>query len=234
VRISGKGSAAGFAVHVLTATGAVCGLFALHYAAAEAWATSFLWLGIAAVVDAADGPIARKISVETMLPRFSGVRLDLVVDYLNYCVVPAFIVAQSGIAGEGRGLITGAIILLSSLFHFADLESKTDDGFFVGFPAIWNVVCLYFFVFETGPVLTCLAITLLATLTFLPIAWVHPLRVRQWRPATLVLVLAWSGAAVYETLMGFPQTFVARAVFATVAVYIVVTGVRRTARGIEN
>jgi phosphatidylserine synthase len=32
----------------------------------------------------------------------------------------------------------------SSLFHFSDTESKTDDYCFVGFPAIWNVVALLF------------------------------------------------------------------------------------------
>ena len=106
---------------------------------------SFLWLGVAAFIDVIDGPLARKVKVEQLLPRFSGARLDLVVDYLNFCVVPAFIIMESKLAGEGYGLFSGAVILLSSLFHFADIYSKTEDGFFVGFPTLWNVVCLYFF-----------------------------------------------------------------------------------------
>jgi phosphatidylcholine synthase len=49
----------------------------------------FVWLGGALIVDAADGPLARKLEVKTVLPRFSGERLDLIVDYLTYVAVPA-------------------------------------------------------------------------------------------------------------------------------------------------
>lgn len=219
---------AGIAVHILTASGAVCGLIALHHAAAQDWAAAFLWLGAAAVVDALDGPIARKISIEQVLPRFSGARLDLVVDYLNYCAVPAYIVMESGRAGEGGGLLAGAIIVLSSLFHFADLQSKTEDGFFVGFPAIWNAVCLYFFVFDTGPSLTLGVIIVLATLTLVPVKWIHPFRVARRRFPTVIVVLIWSAAALYETVQAFPGTHAVRIIFAMTALYLIALGLART------
>ena len=41
--------------------------------------------------------------------------------------------------------------MMSSLFHLADQDSKTKEGYFVGFPAIWNVVCLYLFAFMPHP-----------------------------------------------------------------------------------
>ena len=44
----------GIAVHLLTASGAVCGLIALHHAAAHDWAHSLLWRGAAAILDAID------------------------------------------------------------------------------------------------------------------------------------------------------------------------------------
>jgi len=218
----------GIAVHLLTASGAVCGLIALHHAAAHDWAQSFLWLGAAAIIDTLDGPIARRVQVETSLPRFSGARLDLVVDYFNYCGVPAFIVMESGIAGAGFGILAGAIILLSSLFHFSDLQAKTDDGFFVGFPAIWNIVCLYFFVFASGPAATLLVIFALAVATFVPVKWVHPVRVRRFRIPTAIITLLWSGAALYEVLNVFPGSFAAKAIFSFAAVYLLVIGFSRT------
>ena len=46
------------------------------------------------------------------------------------------------------GLLLASLILMSSLFHFSDTESKTDDYCFVGFPAIWNVVAFYIFAFD--------------------------------------------------------------------------------------
>ncbi len=219
---------AAYAVHLLTASGAVCGLVALDYAAAENWRMSFVWLGIAMVIDAIDGPIARRVQVDKVLPRFSGATLDLVVDYLTYCVVPAFILIQSGRIGETLAPIAGAIILLTSLFHFADLKSKTEDGFFVGFPAIWNVVCLYVFVFNVEANVVLPVIVILAGATLIPIKWVHPVRSKWWRAPTLVIVFFWSLAALYEVVLNFPGTPTVRVIFAIAAVYLVAIGAART------
>ena len=219
---------AGVAVHVFTASGAICGVMALHHAASQEWAAAFIWLGVAAIIDGVDGPVARWLDVEKILPRFSGVRLDLVVDYLNYCVVPAFILMRSGIAGDTGGIIVAAVIVLSSLFHFADNESKTDDGFFVGFPALWNVVVLYFFVFDCSPAATIAATLFLAAATFVPLKWVHPIRVVRWRPMTVAVTIAWLGAAAYEVFEKFPGILPTRTVFAVAAVYLIVVGLDRS------
>lgn len=218
----------GFAVHILTASGAVCGLIALHHAVDHEWKQVFLWLGVAAIIDAVDGPLARKVQVEQSLPRFSGARLDLVVDYFNYCVLPAFIVWESGLAGESFGLFAGAVILLSSLFHFADSNSKTKDGFFVGFPALWNVVCLYFFVFDPGSALVLATILALAAATFIPIKWVHPVRVQRWRGLTMAITLVWAVAALHEVIKNFPGTQLMQVILAIAAAYFLAIGVSRT------
>jgi phosphatidylserine synthase len=60
--------------------------------------------------------------------------------------VPAFALSQSDLLSEAFRLPAGIAVILSSLFHLADQESKTKDGYLVGFPTIWNVVCLYLFV----------------------------------------------------------------------------------------
>src|SRR5271165_5788239 len=73
-----------FSVHVLTAAGAACALLALIAAAAGQWAVMFAWLGLALIVDAADGPLARRLEVARTLPRWSGETLDLVVDFTTY------------------------------------------------------------------------------------------------------------------------------------------------------
>lgn len=222
---------AGVAVHILTASGAICGLIALRHAAGHEWMQAFLWLGAAAIIDAVDGPIARKVRVELILPRFSGARLDLVVDYFNFCAVPAFIVLESGVAGTNFGLVAGAAILLSSLFHFADLESKTNDGFFVGFPALWNVVCLYFFVFDLGPAATFPVILALAAATFVPVKWVHPVRVQRWRGLNLAITLIWAAAALHEVIQDFPGSLLGQAIFILTALYFLAIGVFRTLLG---
>src|SRR6266699_2764950 len=55
---------AGFCIHVLTASGAACALLALMAAVEAKWAAMFAWLGVALVVDAIDGPLARGLLPE--------------------------------------------------------------------------------------------------------------------------------------------------------------------------
>ena len=142
----------------------------------------FLWLGAALLIDGLDGPLARRLTVGRRLPRFSGERLDLVIDYLTYVFIPALALWQAGVLAGALGLALVAGILVSSLFHFADLESKAEDNSFVGFPAIWNLVAFYLFAFDAGPAAAALVAGAGIVLTFVPWRWVHPLRVRAWRP----------------------------------------------------
>ena len=219
------------AVHVLTATGAAFGLFALLSVCEGAWAIAFVWLGVALFVDGIDGPLARMADVKRVLPRFSGEELDHLVDYLTYVTVPAFMVARADLVPESLRLPLAALIMLVSLYHFSDTESKTADGYFVGFPAIWNVVVLYCFVLDTPPVLSAAIIAVCAVFTFIPLTWVHPVRVRRLRILTLILVSAWAIAAVSAILRGFPGTVMDQAIFAVAAVYMIAVGFSASAGG---
>src|SRR6476646_6330878 len=139
------------AVHLRTATGAAFALLALVAAAQADWRWMFIWLGVALIVDSIDGPLARRFSVTRVLPRWSGERLDLIVDFLTYVMVPAFALSQADLLPPPWRFPAGIAIVVSSLFHRADQESKTKEGYFVGFPAIWNVVGLYLFAFQPSP-----------------------------------------------------------------------------------
>src|SRR3979411_1688219 len=79
--------AAAFSVHILTALGAGIALIALLEAVREHWAAMFGWLGAALVLDALDGPIARRLDVARVLPNWAG---D-VVDLLVACVTHGFV-----------------------------------------------------------------------------------------------------------------------------------------------
>ncbi len=57
-------------VHVLTASGAVLALLALRAVHQSDWQMMFVWLGAALIVDAVDGPLARRLSVATVLAAF--------------------------------------------------------------------------------------------------------------------------------------------------------------------
>jgi len=220
-----------FAVHTFTAVGAVLGFLALLAAIARDWDGAFLWLGVALIVDTLDGPMARAIGVKKRLPRFSGERLDLVVDYLTYVLIPTYIIYAAQLMPVGLHLATAIIILLSSLFHFADRESKTDDGFFVGFPALWNIVALYFFVFPVPKMLAFTIVLILAALTFSPLKWVHPIRAPRWRALTLFVVTMWSIAVTVLLIRGFPASTVTQVILAISIIYVVGVGLIRSSHG---
>ena len=192
-------------VHLLTATGAVLALFALRAVETHDWQMMFVWLGIALVVDAIDGPLARWVGVKEVLPRFSGERLDLIVDYLAYVVVPAFALTEATLLPEGTRVPAAIAILLSSLFHVADLKSKTEEGYFVGFPAIWNIVLLYLFVLEPAPLVSLLIVAFFVAFTFVPLLAVHPFRVERLRPLSCLVTLVWTGTAAIAVANPFPS-----------------------------
>jgi len=216
------------AVHVLTASGAVFGFFALVATARGAWEEAFLWLGVALIVDGLDGPLARYFDVKNTLPRISGEALDLVIDYLTYVIAPAFMIYRADLVPEGFAGLAASAIMLSSLFHFADNASKTSDGFFVGFPALWNLFVLYAFVLAPAPELVLAGVALFSVLTFVPLKWGHPVRARALRWMTFAVTLVWSVAAVIALLRGFPGDLATQAIFVFAAVYYLALTITRS------
>lgn len=226
-RIAGLAAAG---VHLFTALGAVCGLLAALAAFDGAWERMFGWLGLALFIDGIDGSFARMTRVEERLPRFSGERLDLVIDYVTYVFVPALALVRAGFLDGPIGLALAAAILLSSLFHFSDLASKGDDYSFVGFPAVWNLVAFYFFALATPPWLAWAVVTVCVVLTFIPMHWVHPFRVVRLRLVTLGVTLAWAIAAIAAVVHGFPGSLWSQLVLLGAAAYLVALTLVRSLR----
>src|SRR3984885_13064518 len=180
--------AAAFSVHIFTALGAGLALLALLEAVREHWAAMFGWLGVALVVDALDGPIARRLDVARVLPNWSGEVLDLVVDFVTYVFVPAYAITASGLLLPLAAPLLGAGIVVSGALYFADRRMKTSDNHFRGFPALWNGAAFYLFLLHLPPAVASLAIAILIALTFVPFHVVHPIRVVRLRALTLSLV----------------------------------------------
>src|SRR6266699_5580989 len=155
-----------FAVHVVTAAGAALALGALIYAVREQWVAMFLCLGIALIVDAVDGTIARWLKVAEAFPRWSGDVLDLVVDFVTYVFVPAYAIAAGGLLPAPLALPAGAVIVITGALYFADRGMKLAGNYFRGFPALWNAVAFYLFLLKPQPWLAAAAVAALAVLTF--------------------------------------------------------------------
>jgi phosphatidylcholine synthase len=216
-------------VHLLTASGAVLALLALRSVQQHDWQMLFVWLGVALVVDTVDGPLARRLKVKSLLPRFSGERLDLIVDYLTYAAVPAYALTEAPLLPEAARLPAAAAILLSSLFHVADLNSKTEEGYFVGFPAIWNIVLLYLFALGLAPWVALVLVVAFVVLTFVPILAVHPFRVARLRALTCLVTALWAVGAAAAVAEPFPSALSVQVVLIATAVYLSGVGLCRAA-----
>lgn len=206
-------------VHLFTALGAVCALFATEAVIVHDAVLVFLWLYIALIIDAVDGTFARAVDVGSNLPRFSGERLDLVIDYLTYVFVPVLALLEWRYLEGPLGTLLAAGILLSSLYHFADLASKTKTNCFVGFPAIWNIFAFYVFALDPSHAVVA-AFTLIAiAATFLPLPWVHPVRVVRLRAITMAVTLAAAAAGIMALIDGFPTSRIVSAVLILAGCY---------------
>ena len=185
-----------FAVHVLTASGAGFALVALILATGGQWSAMFVCLGLALVIDAVDGPLARAFKVADVLPRWSGDTLDIVVDFVTYVFVPAYAIAGSGLMPPALALPAGIVIVVTGAIYFADRKMKTADNFFRGFPVLWNLAAFYLDLLQPEEGLAAAAVALLAILTFAPIKFLHPLRVTRLRTANIVLLALWAALAI--------------------------------------
>ncbi len=185
-----------FSVHVLTALGVALALLALIAAARGDWAPMFIALGLALIVDAIDGPLARRLQVAETLPRWSGATLDLIVDFVTYVFVPAFAIAASGLLPPAMAVPSGAAIAVSGALYFADQEMKTTDNYFRGFPGLWNLVTFYLLLLQPAPQIALAAVALFVVLTFVPLRFVHPFRVAWARPLTVSLLVLWAVLAL--------------------------------------
>jgi phosphatidylcholine synthase len=190
--VSSRLRAAAFSVHVFTALGAGIGLIALLEAVREHWAAMFGWLGVALIIDALDGPMARRLNVASVQPNWSGDVLDLVVDFVTYVFVPAYAITASGLLLPVTAPILGAGIVVTGALYFADRRMKTADNHFRGFPALWNAAAFYLFLLHMPPALGSLGVAVLIVLTFVPFNVVHPVRVVRLRGLTLSLLAIWA------------------------------------------
>lgn len=216
-------------VHLLTASGAIFAMFALLAAVEGEWAWMFLWLLGALVVDGIDGPLARRYEVTVLAPRFDGALLDLIVDYLTYVFIPVYALYASGLVPGWAGWGIVALVPFASAMYFADVEMKTADASFEGFPGCWNMVALVVFVLEPAPWATFAAAVALSVAMFAPLRFVHPTRTLRWRGPTLAATALWMALAAWATFRAFDLPGWADWAFAGATAWLLLAGIAQQA-----
>lgn len=192
-----------FAVHLLTASGAFWAFLSIIAAAEERWVATFAWLGLALLIDGIDGPLARKVGIKSVLPNWSGDMLDAIIDYVTFVIIPAFALYQSRIIGEPLSFVAAALIVISSAIYYADTRMKTKENYFRGFPVAWNMVVFTIFAIQPNELTAFLFVAVSAVVTFLPIYFLHPVRVVRGRALNLTMFAIWSILGLIALFMAF-------------------------------
>lgn len=196
-----KEVAAAWAVHTFTASGIVLGFLAVVAILEGDKIAAFMWLGLALFVDGIDGTLARRVRVQEVTPQVDGTTLDNVIDFFNYVAVPALMIYWFNVVPPGFEIYAAAGIMAVSCYTFSNVDIKTSDYYFVGFPAVWNLPVLYFHVLQTDPWINLSVIVFLGILTFVPMKVVHPLRVKDWRTITVPMTVLWAATSLRLVLI---------------------------------
>jgi len=224
---------AGYVIHVMTASGAVAGLLALQAVFDDRWRAALLWLIVCQVLDGLDGPIARKFDVTIHAPIIDGHVLDLVVDYVTCVVVPVALLARLELLPDHYETLVAGTIFLTSALWFARTDQETEDHWFNGFPAVWNLVVPTFLIFGSSPKVVMIVSLVLCATQLTRIKIPHLVRVTSFRKITLPLtivylvdlsILSWqysdktgSHPSLFEKyiLLGFPLYIAALSIWRT-------------------
>lgn len=197
-------------IHLFTASGIIVALLAINAIYEQQTLVAFWLMGIAILIDAVDGTLARWLKVKEILPKINGTLLDNIVDYVNYVVVPACFVMTSALLPESWRLVGAACMLLSSSYQFCQIDAKTIDHFFKGFPSYWNIAIIYLYLLKTAPGINLAIIMLLTVLVFVPIKYIYPSRMdyvsnkKYIRVGLLTATCLW-GVNTFYLVMIFPQ-----------------------------
>ena len=175
-------------IHGYTASGAVFGVLALIATAQNDIQGAFFYLLIAACIDATDGLLARRFKVSEVLPNFSRAYVDNAVDVLTFIFAPIFIIAWVGLLPH---ILWIAVPTLAGMYAYGQVDMKTDDHYFLGFPSYWNIVAVYLWWLDLSPTLTVIAIVIPAVLTFVPTRWLYPSRNTVLWKTTWALGIPW-------------------------------------------
>jgi phosphatidylcholine synthase len=189
--------AAAWGVHLLTASSAPAGLLAILATIQGDVRAAFLWMGYTIAVDAIDGTLARAVRVKEVVPFVDGARLDDVVDYFTYVIVPAFFMVHTKLLPAAVAIPIASLVLVASGYGFSQTAAKTPDHFFTGFPSYWNVVAFYLYVLGWPLALNAAVVAIFAILVFVPLRYAYPSRMTELRAPTILLGAAWGGVLLY-------------------------------------
>jgi phosphatidylcholine synthase len=188
---------AAWAVHVLTASGVIVGFVGLTSVIEGHPRAAILWLVAALLLDGIDGPIARKLDVRNRIPTLNGNSLDLIIDYFTCTIIPvAFLCKFDILPSKTVGPLGFAILFVSALW-MSRTDQETDDGWFNGFPAEWNMIIPTLYLLHPNAWVTLTICIIFCALTLSRVEFPHPVSVRENRAVSLTFMVAWLASMIW-------------------------------------
>ncbi len=180
-----------WSVHLLTCSGLIAGFLALICVFKNDETSAFLFLGLALLIDAVDGTLARKFKVPIFVKNIDGKMLDSVIDFFNYIIIPSVMIYWFKFVPSQFEIIIPSIILIISAISYSNNNLMTSDNFYKGFPCIWNILLFYLYLFDLSQIYNLFLISACILLKFIPMKFIHPLRVNKYRRYSAVFMVLW-------------------------------------------
>lgn len=199
----------GWLIHAFTASGACIGLISLLAIYQHHFLLAFWLMGASILIDAVDGMFARAIKIKEVVPEVDGALLDNIVDFFNYTIVPCFFLLVSDLLPDYWRVVCVMAITFASAYQFTQVDAKTSDHFFKGFPSYWNIAVFYLFFWQMSHLTNMLILLALALLSFVPIKYIYPSRLeylthnKYLRLSMVVITILW-GTATTGLLWLYP------------------------------
>jgi phosphatidylcholine synthase len=194
-----------WAVHSFTALGIVAAMLALRDVLTDHPDYAIIWLLLTLLIDGVDGPIARALKVEERVPKIDGFALDLIIDYVTCVIVPAcFMYEFKVVRHDNWGVAVLCVMVFTSAIWFARKDMMTDEFWFKGFPAAWNLVVPVMFLMEARTSVGTVITLILSAVSLTNMPFPHIARARWLRPYTVAGTGVWIGGIVWGTF-AFPH-----------------------------
>jgi phosphatidylcholine synthase len=186
---------------VFTTLGIVAAMLALRDVLTGHPDYAMVWMLLTLLIDGVDGPIARALEVEARVPRIDGFMLDLIIDYVTCVVVPACFMYEFKVVPQNNfGIAVLCVMVFTSAIWFARKDMMTEDNWFRGFPAAWNIVAPVMFLLEARTWLGAALTLVLSVLALTNMPYPHIARARWMRRYTVAGATCWIGGVAVGTL----------------------------------
>jgi len=218
-------------VHVFTTLGIVASMLALRdilIGDVNHARKAIFWLLLTLLIDGVDGPIARALEVERRVPLIDGFLLDLIIDYVACVIVPAcFMYAFHVVPNNNFGVFVLCVVVFTSAIWFARKDMMTEDLWFRGFPAAWNIVGPLMYLLEAREGVGATISLVLSVLTLSAMPFPHMARARFMRYWTWTVAAVWF-TAITVGMFSLPHHYriVRVLLYAGAAYFVVLAGLK--------